>query len=57
MAEIVPPYISKMVDVYEKELYKAEIKELKAKKAYDYAVEYKNLCKVKLENAKKEEVK
>ena len=55
MAKIVPPYMNKMVEVYEKELFVAEKKEMKAKKDYDFAVEYKNLCKEKLENAKKEE--
>lgn len=53
--EIVPPYINKMIVFYEKQLFKAEKAELKAKKKYEFQTEYKNLCKVKLENAKKEE--
>ena len=57
MANILPPYMNKEIKLYEKELFKAEKKELKAKANYEFAVEYKNLCKVKLENAKKEENK
>lgn len=54
MAHIVPPYLNKMVEKYEKELLSAEEKELRAKKNLEFAIEYKELCKEKLENAKKE---
>lgn len=57
MANIVPPYMSKMVEMFEKELLEAQKAEIKAKKKYEFAQEYANLCKVKLENAKKEEDK
>lgn len=53
--EYLPPYVNKMVKIFEKEYFKAEKAELKAKKKYEFQTEYKNLCKVKLENAKKEE--
>ena len=55
MADIVPPYLNKMVEKLEKELLVAEKKEIKAKKNYEFATEYKNLCLEKLENAKKDE--
>ena len=54
MADIVPPYLNKMVDKYQKELFVAERKELEAKKAYEYATEYKKLCLEKLDEAKKQ---
>ena len=55
--EYVPPYISKMVQLYEKEVRKAEKEELRAKKRYEFQQEYTKLCKEKLENAKKQEDK
>lgn len=54
MSRILPPYLNKMVEKYEKELLVAEERELKAKKNLEFATEYKELCREKLENAKKQ---
>lgn len=54
MAEIVPPYMNKMLKKLEKEVIIAERKELKAKKDYEYAIEYARLCKEQYEKAKKD---
>lgn len=54
MSRIVPPYLNKMVEKYEKELLSAEEKEIRARKNLEFATEYKELCKEKLENAKKQ---
>ena len=51
MAKICPPYINKEVQVCEKELKKAQKAELKAKKAYEFAVEYKKICEERLKEA------
>lgn len=53
MARVVPPYLNKMVEKYEKELLSAEEKEIRARKNLEFATEYKELCREKLENAKK----
>lgn len=55
MAEYAPPYVNKVTETYRKELLKAEKQEIKAKKKLEFATEYKNLCKEKLENAEKKE--
>ena len=55
MVNIVPPYMNKQIEMYQKEVFKAEKKELEAKKKYEFAQEYTNLCKVKLEDAKQED--
>lgn len=57
MGHYLPPYLNKFVAALEKELVLAEKKELKAKKDYEFAVEYKNIVKAKLEEAKKNEKK
>lgn len=57
MANWCPPYISKHTERLEKELAKAKAKELKAKKGYEYAVEYTKLCTEQLEKAKSNENK
>lgn len=49
MADLLPPYISKMENKIEKELHNAEKKELKAKKNYEFAQEYTKLCKERLD--------
>ena len=53
MSKIVPPYLGKQVARLQKDVIKAERKELKAKKELEYRIEYTNLCKEQLENAKK----
>ena len=55
MARVLPPYLNKMVYLYKKELAKAQKKELKAKKNYEFWQEYTNICRENLENAEKEE--
>lgn len=55
MSAICPPYIGKLTAKLQKDVVKAERKELKAKKNYEYQVEYTKLCKTQLENAKKED--
>ena len=55
MAKIAPPYLNKLVEKYEKELLAAEKKEIEAKKAYELATEYRQLCEEKLEAAKKQD--
>ena len=57
MAEWLPPYLNKMVEKYEKEYLKAQKETVRAKKTYEFAVEYEALCKEKLDNAKKDEAK
>lgn len=52
--DYVPPYLNKMVEKREKEYAIAQKKTIKAKKAYEFAVEYEALCKEKLDNAKKD---
>lgn len=54
MAYVVPPYINKMVEKYEKEVLSAQRKEIEAKKRYEFATEYRQLCEEKLEAAKSE---
>ena len=46
---LVPPYLNKMTEKFEKEFHNAEKKELKAKKNYEYAQEYTKLCKERLD--------
>lgn len=55
MARVLPPYLNKMVYMHKKELTKAQKKELKAKKNYEFWQEYTNICRENLENAEKEE--
>ena len=43
-----PPYVNKHIDKLKNDVIKAERKELKAKKNYEYAVEYTKLCKDQL---------
>lgn len=57
MAMWAPPYVNKHLDKLKKDVIKAERKELKAKKNYEYAVEYTKLCKEQLEKAKANENK
>ena len=54
MALFLPPYISKMIDKYEKELLNAKKKVIKAQKNLEYANEYVKLCEKKLNDIKKE---
>lgn len=54
MAEILPPYLNKEVQICAKELRKAEKAELKARTQYEFAVAYTKLCKEKLEEAKED---
>ena len=54
MARVVPPYLNKMTDKYESELLLAKKKELKAKKDYEFAQEYRKLCEEKLNELNKE---
>lgn len=55
--EVVPPYLNetKFIVKLEKEVLFAEKRELRAKKALEFATEYKNLCQDKLDKAKKDE--
>ena len=55
MADFLPPYMNKHTNKLKREVVKAERKELKAKKDYEFAVEYTKLCKEQLEKAKAEE--
>lgn len=50
---IAPPYLNKLEEKYEKELLLAKKREIKAKKEYEFATEYRKLCEEKLEEAKK----
>lgn len=52
MADWVPPYLNKNIEMLEKELERAEKKEQLAKESYDIAVEYTNVCRKALEDAK-----
>ena len=54
MANVLPPYLNKMVDKCEKEVANAEKKELRAKKDYEYSIEYTRLCKERLAKAKEQ---
>lgn len=54
MAGYVPPYLNKMVDKRKQEVASAEKKELKAKKDYEFAVEYTKLCKEQLKQAEED---
>ena len=47
--DMLPPYLNKMTEKFEKELHNAEKKELKAKKNYEFAQEYTKLCKDRLD--------
>lgn len=49
---VVPPYLNKMVEKYEKEVLIAKKNELKKLKEYEFAVEYTKLCEEKLKEAK-----
>lgn len=51
---LVPPYLNKMEESAKKELHKAEKKELRAKKDYEFAQEYTKLCKARVEKISKE---
>ena len=52
MSQICPPYLGKKEKAkLRKDVVKAERKELKAKKDYEYAQEYTKLCKEQLEKA------
>lgn len=53
--DFIPPYVNRHTKKFEKDVIKAERKELKAKKGYEFAVEYTKLCKEQLEKAKAEE--
>lgn len=57
MSVFAPPYIGKLTAKLQKDVVKAERKELKAKKDYEYAQEYTKLCKEQLEKAKSNENK
>lgn len=57
MALFLPPYISKMIDKYEKELFNAKKKVIKAEKKLDFANEYVKLCEKKLNEVQKEQIK
>lgn len=46
-----PPYANKHIDRLKKDVVKAERKELKAKKNYEFAQEFTALCKEQLKNA------
>lgn len=52
--DYVPPYLNKTIEKREAEYFKSQKATLKAKKAYEFAVEYEALCKEKLDNAKKD---
>lgn len=54
MAHTLPPYLNKMVDKRKKEVVAAEKKELKAKKDYEFAIEYTKLCKEQLAKAEED---
>lgn len=51
MGQWLPPYMNKHIDKLKKDVIKAERKELKAKKNYEFAKEYTSLCKKQLEEA------
>ena len=53
MSKFLPPYVGKEIVRLQKDVIKAERKELKAKKQYEFRIEYTALCKEQLENAKK----
>lgn len=53
MAGWLPPYLNKQIAKLQNDVVKAERKELKAKKKYEYSCEYSKLCKAQLENASK----
>ena len=55
MVRVVPPYMHELITILEKELLLAEKKEIKAKKAYESATEYRQLCEEKLNEAKHDE--
>lgn len=55
MAHYAPPYIGKLTAKLETELLLAEKKVIDAKKKLEFAEEYRDLCKTKLEEAKKDE--
>jgi hypothetical protein len=54
MAGYAPPYLGKLTAKLEVELLLAEKKVIDAKKKLELAEEYRDLCKTKLEEAKKE---
>lgn len=54
MANVLPPYLNKMVDKLKKEVASAEKKELRAKKNYEYSIEYTRLCKERLAKAEEQ---
>lgn len=54
MAHVAPPYLNKLEETYAKELLLAQKKEMAAKKDYEFAVEYRQLCEQKLEDLKNE---
>lgn len=55
MAQYLPPYVNKHINKLEREVVKAERKELKAKKDYEYSCEYTKLCKDQLAKVKNED--
>lgn len=50
-----PPYIGKLTAKYEMELLSAEKLAIKYKKKWEFAEEYKAICKKKLDEAKKKD--
>lgn len=52
MADWLPPYLNKQITKLERDVVKAERKELKAKTNFEYSIEYTKLCKNQLEKAK-----
>ena len=54
MARYLPPYLHDLMVLLEKELLVAQKKEIKAKKSYESAMEYRKLCEQKLNEAKEE---
>ena len=51
---VAPPYLNKSEETYAKELLIAQKREINAKKNYEFAVEYRQLCEQKLEELKNE---
>lgn len=52
--KIAPPYLNKLEETYAKELLIAQKREINAKKDYEFAVEYRQLCEQKIEDLKNE---
>lgn len=47
--DLLPPYLNKMEERAKKDLFNAEKKEIRAKKNYEFAQEYKQLCQERLD--------